>query len=218
MNFRSPISKELAALCLFILLFVLASVIAWQYGDALRDLVERGGIFSAFLYFIFAVSSEVVAPVSSLPAFPLAVSAWGSLWAAVISWAGWLAGSVIAFSLARRFGQPLVGRLVNLSKVQEAARFIPEKNLFWIVVFLRLFFPADIFSYALGLFTNMKWINYFWATALGLAPFTFLFAYGLKIPMAYQIALGVVALIVTLLFYRRVKNWVYRWIAENFKK
>ena len=218
MNFRSPIFKELAALCVFILLFVLASIAAWQYGGVLRGFVEQGGIFSVFIYFIFAVSSEVVAPVSSLPIFPLAVSAWGSFWAAVISWAGWLAGSVIAFSLARRFGRTLVGRLVNLSKVQEAARFIPEKNLFWIVVFLRLFFPADIFSYALGLFTNMKWAHYLWATALGLAPFTFLFAYGLKIPVSYQIVLGAVALIVTLLFYRRVKNWVYRWIAENFKK
>lgn len=218
MNFRSPVFKELTALCVFILLFVLASALAWRYGEIFNELIKVGGAWSVGAYFLFAVASEVVAPISSLPALPLAVSAWGSFWAAAISWAGWLAGSVIAFSLARRFGKPLVERLVDLAKVQEAAKFIPEKNLFWIVVFLRLFFPADIFSYALGLFTSMKWTHYFWATALGLAPFTFLFAYGLKIPLAYQIGLGMIALIVTLLFYRRVKDRVYRWIAENFKK
>lgn len=218
MNYKSPIFKELAALSAFILLFVLASVVAWQYGENLNELVRLGGFWSTIIYFLFAVASEVIAPISSLPALPLAVSVWGSFWAALISWAGWLAGSLIAFSLARRFGRPLVERLVSLDRVRQAADLIPEKNLFWIVVLLRLFFPADIFSYALGLFSRIRWSDYFLATALGLAPFTFLFSYGLKIPMAYQIALGMIALIVTLLFYRRTKGWVSRWIRENFKK
>ena len=218
MDYKSTTFKELTALCVFILLFVLASVVAWQYSEAIRILIGEGGIFSLLVYFLFAVSSEVIAPVSSLPALPLAVSAWGSFLAAAVSWAGWLTGSMIAFALARRFGRPLVGRLVDLTRVSQASDFIPEKNLFWMVVFLRLFFPADIFSYALGLFSKIKWSSYLLATALGLAPFTFLFSYGLKISIGYQIAIGLVALAITLLFYRRVKNGVIHWIKKNYKK
>lgn len=210
--------KESLALCFFILLFVLVSLAVWQYGEIIGDIIGRGGFLSVAIYFVFAILSEVVAPISSLPALPLAVIAWGSFWAAIISWAGWLTGSFVAFYLARRFGQPIIKRLVSLDKVREAASLIPDKNLFWIVVFLRMFFPADIFSYALGLFSKISGPAYFWATALGLAPFTFLFSYGLKMPIGYQITIGAIAVVATLLFYRRAKKAVGHWMKEEFKK
>jgi uncharacterized membrane protein YdjX (TVP38/TMEM64 family) len=54
---------------------------------------------------------------------------------------------------------------------------LPEKNIFWTVVMLRLMVPVDVLSYAVGLFSKMKSSTYFWATLLGVIPFAFIFAY-----------------------------------------
>jgi uncharacterized membrane protein YdjX (TVP38/TMEM64 family) len=45
----------------------------------------------------------------------------------------------------------------------------------------------DVISYVLGLFTEMSWRSYGFATALGLTPSAFILTYIGKMPRAYDI-------------------------------
>jgi uncharacterized membrane protein YdjX (TVP38/TMEM64 family) len=218
MSLKSVKIKEVIAVSVFIVIFVVVSVFSFEFGDSIRELIRSGGILSVIIYTLFLIVGEVVAPVSSLPVLPIAVSAWGSFWAALITLSGWLIGAMIAFSLARKFGQPLVSRIINLERIKSLSHFVPQSNFFWIIVFLRIIFPVDIFSYTLGLFTNISWRTYFFATLLGVTPFSFIFAYGVRLNTEYQLIIGSVILLITILFYHRARQKISSWIKSGIKQ
>ena len=209
--------KEVSFFCFLVILFLLVSILSLKYGANIQDFVRARDFSSTLIYVLFLIVSEVIAPVSSLPLLPLAVSVWGSFWAAIITLAGWFIGAVISFWVARRFGKPFIGKLVNLKKLEKLADFVPEKNFFWAVIVLRIFFPVDIFSYVLGLFTKVGFWAYFWGTLIGIIPFGFLFAYGVRMPIQYQLIGGFIAVSSLVLFYGRSRQKILEWIKSGLK-
>jgi uncharacterized membrane protein YdjX (TVP38/TMEM64 family) len=155
-----------------------------------------------------------VAPVSFLPLIPLVVTLWGSFVAAVLSIVGWTIGAIIAFFLARRFGRPLISKIVNLDRIDEIGSAIPEKQLFLTVVFFRIIFPVDILSYALGLFTKMKPKPYVLASLIGISPFAFILSYGVTLPISYQITIAAIVLAATILLYKRARQQILGWLKK----
>jgi uncharacterized membrane protein YdjX (TVP38/TMEM64 family) len=101
---------------------------------------------------------------------------------------GWTLGAGCAFGIARRFGRPVVERLIGLEHVRTMEQRVPTRNLFWGVVALRMTVSVDLLSYALGLASSMSWGSYLLATAIGVAPFGFFFAYTGALPFVYRIA------------------------------
>src|SRR5436309_2932141 len=80
----------------------------------------------------------------------------------------------------------VVRKLTSWQRVQRMKRYIPE-DLFWSIVLVRLVLPMDVISYVLGLFTDIGWLKYAAATAIGLTPSAFVLAYVGKLPNAYEI-------------------------------
>jgi len=66
---------------------------------------------------------------------------------------------------------------------------MPHQNLFWSVVLLRMALPVDVLSYGIGLFSKMSFSTYFWATLIGVVPFSFIYAYVGSLPVWYQVAI-----------------------------
>jgi uncharacterized membrane protein YdjX (TVP38/TMEM64 family) len=121
----------------------------------------------------------------------VAVHAWGRVIAALVTTAGWTAGSLIGFLIARRWGYPIVRRITSIERLRGMKRYIPE-DLFWSITVVRLVLPMDLISYAVGLFTDIGWSKYIAATALGLMPSALLLAWLGKLPHAYElIAFGI---------------------------
>ena len=181
-------------------------------------MISPHNVLSIAIYILFLIASEVIAPVASLPILPLSVSVWGSFWAAIITLSGWFAGAIISFWIARRFGRPLVAKMIDINRLEQLSGFIPEKNLFWIVIALRVIFPTDIFSYVLGLFTNVGFWAYFWGTLIGMTPFSFIFSYGVRLPIQYQIVLGIIVLLATILFYDHSRKKILERIKVGLKE
>ena len=161
-----------------------------------------------FLYILLNILDAVLAPGATLPLIPVAAHVWGPILAALATTAGWTAGSLIAFLIARRWGAPLVRKLTSLQRVQRMRRYIPE-DLFWSIVLVRLVLPMDVISYVLGLFTDIGWSKYAAATAIGLTPSAFVLAYVGKLPNAYEIiafGVGGMLLVASLLVARRKRT------------
>lgn len=140
----------------------------------------------------------VVAPVTVIPLIAVVTGIWGWVVAGAVSWFAWLVGSVVAFWIARRFGVPIIARFISLKELYRFEDRVSVIRSFWGVVFLRMIIPVDILSYGLGLFSRVSFWRYFFASALGLLPVTFLISYLGEVSFIYQVFLGLVVLIVIL--------------------
>ncbi len=134
-----------------------------------------GGMFAYVVVLVFAV---VVAPVTVLPLIPVASALFGPFLTGVLSVIGWTLGAYIAYLLARHVGRPVLRYFVPLEKIDALEQKFRRGDEFVGLLLLRIVTPVDLLSYAVGLFTSIKAKTYIVATALGVAPFSFIFAYG----------------------------------------
>ncbi len=185
------------------LLFLISAYVAQTYEAYFIALLSDESWIGILAYTGIAVTTTVVAPLTSIPLMPIASRVWGPVVAAVASIVGWLIGSMIAFFLSRTYGRELVEKVISNEKILSMERRVPEKNIFWSIVLLRMAVPADVLSYVLGLFTAISWRTYFFATLIGITPFAFVFAYTGTLPLVYQIPILLVGLAAVSLLLRK---------------
>jgi len=167
--------------------FVGATLLANSYQTELAGFAIQGGLVGMFSYVLITAVAIVLAPISTLPLIPLAVGIWGWVTTALLSIAGWVTGSQIAFYLARRYGKKLVQRFISLERFTTFEKRFSADNLFITVVLLRMTVPVDILSYALGLFSNLSSRAFFFSTLIGVTPFAFIFSYTGSLSLGLQI-------------------------------
>lgn len=198
--------KEILIISLIVALFILFSYFVREYSEFLEYFISLGYFKGMFIYVLITIISIVFAPITTLPILPVASALWGGFIAGILSVFGWIIGAVIAFYLARRFGHPYVRKVANFKKIEEIEHIIPENNIFWSLVFMRLVIPVDILSYGIGIFTNIKFKTYIFATIIGIMPFAFIFSYVAVLPIKYQIVGGVFVIILLFFGYERIKK------------
>jgi len=161
------------------------------------------------IYVLLLIVESVIAPISGVPLVPLASNLWGWKIAGFLTVIGWLIGAIFCFLIARRFGVPIVKRLVPIEKLNKLEKHSNNYNLFWGIVFLRIAIPSDILSYAIGLFSNIDLKKYSVATLIGFAPLAFIVAYAGTMPIVYQIILLIIAIVLII---------IGVFIAKRYKK
>ncbi len=179
-------TKSVISLATIIFLFFLVSLLVQNWLGKMNILTENI-ILSAIVFVLLTTIESVLAPLSVFPLVPLASSLFGWVMTAVFLIIGWTLGSWIAFIISRKYGKPLVKKIVSLEEVEKLEKKLPEKHLFITIVLLRMFIPVDFLSYALGLFSKIKTSTYLSATIIGLTPFAFVMAYLGIVPLLYQI-------------------------------
>lgn len=187
--------------------FLLASYSVHQHESDIALVLGNGDIGSAAIFiFLTALFVIFIIPLDIVLLIPLGVILWGPVSTALMSITGWTLGALVAFGIARTYGLPLVKKLVGEHRAMMFGEHIPAHDLFWSVVFLRLLVPVDLLSYALGLFSPLSWRKYLLATALGVTPLGFFFAFAGTLPFWYQLsALFCVLLLVSFLLARSVR-------------
>lgn len=170
--------KTILPILALILLFIFATYLSHIYRESLETLVtDRTGI-GMTAYILLMILATVIAPLSTLPMMPIAVSLWGSFVTALLSIVGWSIGATIAFYISRVYGLPVVKKFVAAETIEKINQKIPEKhNLLLSIILLRMIVPVDILSYALGLFPKISWRPYIIGSIIGVIPFSFIFAY-----------------------------------------
>lgn len=184
-----------------IVLFVLASYITRRYHDLIYNLIGDG-FYGIAVYLLIVILSIVVAPFGMIPLIPLAVGMWGVFYATALNIIGWTLGAVVVFFICRKYGVPLVRKIVSLESIYKMESKIPKDNLFVSIIILRMMIPVDVLSYALGLFSKVDFKTYLTATIIGITPFAILFSYLGMAPTFYQI-LGILLIILLIWVVRR---------------
>ncbi len=208
MEFRPEMKFILAAIALGFL-FISVSYIAHINSDFLAAYIRddfRGVLF----YLAVLVISAVIAPVDVLFLMPIATSTWGWQLAGLYSLIGWTLGSAVVFFLTRRFGVPLIKKSSVLQKIYRYEKMMPQKNIFFGIISLRIAFPIDLISYAIGLFTNIKFLPFFFATLIGFIPMAFFMAFLGSLPVFMQVVglliFTVIAYISITAKYKKLEN------------
>ncbi len=181
-----------------VLLYLVTAYYSAKYSDQIRIFLgEQTSIGAAIIYLFVSILSIVVAPIASLPFLPILANLWGSFWAGLISIIGWTLGNIIAFVLARRYGRPLFKKLGGSERdISQIRGYLPRKedNLFLYLVLLRIIFPFDILSHALGLLApDIKIRTFTLSTIVAIAPSALLFSYAGTASVVFQIILFIIA-------------------------
>lgn len=199
--------RQIGSYLLIAGLFVIVSYGMREHQQYIGLLLANNNAFGATIFILLTALFVVfIIPLDIVFLIPLGVLLWGPLLTALMSITGWSLGAGIAFWMARRWGPPLITRIVGERRVAQFHDRIPKSNLFWMVVFLRMLVPVDLLSYALGLFSHLSWRTYVLATVLGVSPFGFFFAYVGILPLWYQFAAFTVVLVGISAVFMRHRN------------
>lgn len=142
---------------------------------ALSDWLMNQGMLGPVFLMLMMILAVVVGPIPTLPISAAAGLVYGMFTGTAIAVTGALAGSLIAFYLARILGREAVQRKLDHNPVFSARG--SQRFLFVAVLLTRLIplFSFALISYAAGVTAIQLW-RYALATALGMLPMTFVFA------------------------------------------
>jgi len=100
---------------------------------------------------------------------------FGPVYGTVITWVGAMIGALVSFELSRRFGRPLVERVMPTSAIDRVDRAVDVAN--WPGLLVVRLIPSIAFTalnWGLGL-TLCRRRTFLWTTALGILPGTIVF-------------------------------------------
>jgi uncharacterized membrane protein YdjX (TVP38/TMEM64 family) len=145
-------------------------------GEALKELVERAGIWGPVLIVTLMTVAVVASPIPSAPIALAAGAAYGHLWGTVLVVVGAEIGALIAFGLARFLGHDALRRVFG-TRV-DVGLFGSQTALTATVFASRLmpFMSFDMISYAAGL-SRLHFWRFAVATLAGVIPASFLLAH-----------------------------------------
>lgn len=180
--------------------------------EAIQNFIAAQGALAPLVYMALLTVTIIIPP---LPGWPLVVASaalFGPFWGAVYAIPAVCLGATVAFYLARRYGRPLVLRVVPESRLVRFEQQLSGRQETMILLVLRLmpFSPFDVINYAAGL-TRIPYRNYILVTFLGVVVHNFFLAYsgyfGLTANAPGIVAVSLILLLAILLWPRVMRRF-----------
>jgi uncharacterized membrane protein YdjX (TVP38/TMEM64 family) len=168
-------------------LFVAGLLLAREFAAPIRQVLDANAALGIVVFVASSALAVLLPVLSNLPLVPLAVLAWGPAWTACLLLLGWVMGASLSFALARRARGAILRHFPGVSRHADIERLIQPSHRMRSLVLLRMTFPVDVLSYALGLFSRQTTAaEVALSTCIGAAPFALLFAWVPVLPAAAQ--------------------------------
>jgi uncharacterized membrane protein YdjX (TVP38/TMEM64 family) len=173
-------------------LFGIGTVLTSAFALPLRDLLVAHATLGIAVIVVTSLVAVLVPTMTNLPLLPLAVLAYGPWWTALLLLLGWVGGAALSFWLGRHARATILRHFASVQRHADIDRMIHPRHRIASLVMLRMTFPVDVLSYALGLFSrNTTLAENAVSTAIGAAPFALLFAWFPALPTNAQLAVFV---------------------------
>ncbi|MFH1332435.1 MAG: TVP38/TMEM64 family protein [archaeon] len=183
-NLRNIPKKELIinAVVILIILTLIGVLLfyiqrTFESPGAAAEQIRNLGPLGPLVVITLIILEVIVAPVPGALLYVAAGYAFGTLWGTIFSYVGQIIGTTIAFFISRRFGRPIVERLVKKEKLDYYDCFFQQggKIVLW-VAYLIPIFPADTVTFVTGM-SNMDWKKFIIIPVIAFIPNLFLHNY-----------------------------------------
>lgn len=163
---------------LVVALFGLGLLVVQHHDTALREVVAAHEVLGLAVFVTTSALAVLLPVLSNLYLVPVAVLAWGPGPTAALLLLGWLIGAMMAFALGRHARESIARLCPSVMRHADIDRLIHPRHRLLSLTLLRMTFPVDVLSYALGMFSRQTRARENAAsTAIGAAPFAGLFAW-----------------------------------------
>jgi len=190
-----------------VVLFAIGMAVVHEFEVPIRAALGAHALSGIVVFVATSVVAVLLPMLTNLPLLPAAVLAWGSWWTAVLLLAGWIVGAALSFWLGRHARDAVLRRFPAVRRHADIDRLIHPEHRMLSLVLLRMTFPVDVLSYALGLFSRRTTLaENIVSTTLGAAPFALLFAWVPALSPAAQIVVFVASTLVFVVY----AAWVLR--------
>lgn len=151
---------RLAASALVLLALAAGVVVTWRAGwfdllsrrEELERTVQELGPWGPAAIVAFQVAQVLFAPIPGQITSVVAGYLYGVLWGTVLCMVGLVVGTAVAMGLARRYGRPLVERLVPAETLARLDTALERRGpLAFLLIFLLPFLPDDLTAFVAGL-------------------------------------------------------------------
>ena len=196
-------------------LFGAALLLAREFASPIQAVLSTHPRLAVLVFVATSVVAVLVPLLSNLALVPLAVLAWGPAWTALLLLVGWVIGATASFALGR-YARPLILRhFPSVNRHANIDRLIHPHHRLGSLILLRMTFPVDVLSYALGLFSRLTTATEVAvSTAVGGAPFAVLFALYPALPATTQLLVFMACALVFVAY----ALWVLRAPSANAGK
>ncbi|MGJ3237671.1 MAG: TVP38/TMEM64 family protein [Anaerolineae bacterium] len=195
--------------------------------NSLQNFVQNAGPWAPLAYITVKAGTYVFAPLTSGPIQVIVGTLFGNLWLGVLyTLIGEVIGGSISFWIARKFGRPVMKRIVGQSSMSQIENFYQTRMGGWVslaVARVILFSVWDFLSYAAGLAQPIRFRTYvFVSFVFGAIPTFFFVWIGMQAfenPGNLVLIYGLVAVLILLpiLFHKRI-NYVLVWASSQDKR
>ena len=152
------ISRKIILIIAIIILLFLSGILVWDYmtegklllstrvlrllsdAEELREFILQYEFFAPLIHFLFQLLQVIIAPIPGNVTIFIGGSLFGAWYGLLINTLSVYLGSLVAFYLGRRFGKPLILRLVDEETYRKYNRFFEKKYLAVLFLFFLFFF------------------------------------------------------------------------------
>ncbi|MEM4244780.1 MAG: TVP38/TMEM64 family protein [Candidatus Nanoarchaeia archaeon] len=128
------------------------------------------GALGPLVIIVLIIFEVMVAPIPGSFLYVASGFAFGTFWGTLFSYIGQMAGTLIAFYISRRFGRPIVERLVKKEKLDYYDCFFHQGGKVVLgICYLLPVFPVDIMTFVTGL-SSMKWKKFIIIPSIAFIP------------------------------------------------
>lgn len=156
---RSVVVAVIIVAIVVLAYYILVWTGAWEYinsVDKIRELILSLGFWGRFAFVMLQFLQVTFLPIPSTISTLAGVLIYGPLQTALLSLAGIMLGSVLAFWLGRQFGRKLVVFMVGEETCKKWTDFLTNAKYSFVVMMVLPIFPDDVLCLVAGL-TNMTW-------------------------------------------------------------
>lgn len=218
MNIRNAkITEQLSVWGLLITIIILVLLALFVDMDSVKEYVANSGPWAPLLFIVLKASTVIIAPLSGAPLYPIVGLLFGFWPGFLYVLIGDFIGFTGAFLLARKFGYPLVRRMIDANERGLLARIVDHVGTVkgFVHMCMTCFALPELISYGTGLskLPYRVFISILWPLSAVMSAALVLFGSFLDLnngSLALTIGLplvgGVVILIGGALFLRGVKD------------
>jgi uncharacterized membrane protein YdjX (TVP38/TMEM64 family) len=113
--------------------------------------VRARPVVGVIFFIVGAALSALLAFFSSALLVPIAIQTWGKPTSMLLLWIGWTAGGIVAYSIGRHLGRPMVRWLTSEEALDRFTSRISSRTPFGLVLLFQVALPSEVPGYALGL-------------------------------------------------------------------